>query len=76
MEKEKGTVKLMQVREAARELGIHENTLRRWEDAGVIRAVHLPTGVRRFRPQDVEKLQREMYDRLAAPALSKYRVNV
>jgi excisionase family DNA binding protein len=75
MEKQERAMRLMQVREAARELGVHENTLRRWEDAGVIRAVHLPSGVRRFRPQDVEKLQREMYDQLAAPALAKYRVN-
>lgn len=67
-------MKLMQIRQAARELGVHENTLRRWEEAGIIRAVHLPTGVRRFRPEDVEELQREMYDRQAAPVLDGNRV--
>ena len=36
-------VRLLQVREAARALGIHENTLRRWEETGRIRAVKLPT---------------------------------
>lgn len=61
-------MKLMQVREAARELGFHENTLRRYEEAGLIRAVRLPSGVRRFRPEDVAALQREMYDERAARA--------
>jgi excisionase family DNA binding protein len=68
-------MKLMQVREAARELGIHENTLRRWEEAGVIRAVHLPTGVRRFLPEDVERLQREMYDPQAERVLARTRLH-
>lgn len=52
---------LMQVRAAARELGVHENTLRRWEEAGLVRAVRLPTGVRRFRPEDIETLKEEIY---------------
>jgi DNA-binding transcriptional MerR regulator len=52
---------LMQVRTAARELGVHENTLRRWEEAGLVRAVRLPTGVRRFRPEDIESLKQEIY---------------
>ena len=52
---------LMQVREAARALGIHENTLRRWQEAGRIRAVKLPTGVRRFRPEDIDRLRKDIY---------------
>jgi putative resolvase len=52
---------LLGVREAARRLGIHENTLRRWEQTGLIRAVKLPTGVRRFRAEDVERLYEEMH---------------
>ena len=52
---------LLGVREAARRLGIHENTLRRWEQTGLIRAVKLPTGVRRFRAEDVERLCEEMH---------------
>lgn len=55
---------LMGVRKAAETLGVHENTLRRWEEAGIIRAVRLPTGVRRFRPEDVDRLKAEMYDGL------------
>jgi excisionase family DNA binding protein len=52
---------LLQVREAARGLGVHENTLRRWEERGLIRAVRLPSGVRRFRAEDVESLRAEMF---------------
>jgi excisionase family DNA binding protein len=56
------TAEFVQVRRAARELGIHENTLRRWEEAGLIRAVRLPSGVRRFRREDVEQLRRQIYE--------------
>jgi excisionase family DNA binding protein len=52
---------LLQVRQAARGLGVHENTLRRWEERGLIRAVRLPSGVRRFRPEDIETLRRGMF---------------
>jgi excisionase family DNA binding protein len=52
---------LLGVREAARRLGVHENTLRRWEKAGLILAVKLPTGVRRFREEDVERLHADMH---------------
>ena len=52
---------LMQVRQAARALGVHENTLRRWEENGLIRAVRLPSGVRRFRAEDVEAVRERMF---------------
>jgi DNA-binding transcriptional MerR regulator len=52
---------LLQVRAAALQLGVHENTLRGWEKAGLIPAVRLPSGVRRFRVEDVESLREEMY---------------
>lgn len=53
---------LLQVREAARGLGVHENTLRRWEERGLIRAVRLPSGVRRFRAEDIALLRSEMFN--------------
>jgi excisionase family DNA binding protein len=59
--KYKAWVALLGVREAARRLGVHENTLRRWEQSGLINAVKLPTGVRRFREEDVERLHDEMH---------------
>ena len=56
---------LMQVREAARELGVHENTLRRWEQRGLITAVRLPSGVRRFRAEDIDELRDQMFSGFA-----------
>ena len=60
------TKELLNVRETARRLGVHENTVRNWEAHGLLRAVHLPgSGFRRFAPQDVEQLRAEMFDQLA-----------
>lgn len=56
---------LMQVRQAARALGVHENTIRRWEERGLLRAVRLPSGVRRFRPEDVEAMHEQMFSGFA-----------
>lgn len=53
--------RLMQVREAARGLGVHENTIRRWEEKGLIQAVRLPSGVRRFRSEDIATIRRQMF---------------
>jgi len=56
---------LMQVRQAARTLGVHENTVRRWEERGLLHAVRLPSGVRRFRPEDVEAMRKQMFSGFA-----------
>jgi len=56
---------LLQVREAARRLGVHENTLRRWEQSGYLAAVRLPSGVRRFRAEDIEAVRARMFEGLA-----------
>lgn len=56
---------LMQVRQAAQALGVHENTIRRWEERGLLRAVRLPSGVRRFRTEDVEKVREQMFSGFA-----------
>jgi DNA-binding transcriptional MerR regulator len=56
----------MQVRAAALKLGVHENTLRSWEREGIIPAVRLPSGVRRFRVEDVESLREDMYRAVGA----------
>jgi len=58
-------VQLMKVREVAQALGVHENTIRRWEERGLLRAVRLPSGVRRFRPEDVEAMRAEMFSGFA-----------
>jgi excisionase family DNA binding protein len=46
----------MTIREAARRLGVHENTVRRYVDRGLIRAERLPSGVRRPSREDVEAM--------------------
>ncbi|MGI8729677.1 MAG: MerR family DNA-binding transcriptional regulator [Solirubrobacteraceae bacterium] len=55
---------LIQVRQAARALGVHENTIRRWEERGLLRAVRLPSGVRRFRAEDIEAIRESMFSGL------------
>lgn len=46
----------MSIREAARRLGVHDNTVRRYADRGLVQAVRLPSGVRRLLRDDVEAL--------------------
>ena len=59
------TKELLNVRDTARMLGVHENTVRNWEARGLLRAVHLPgSGFRRF-SQDVEQMRAEMFEQLA-----------
>ncbi|MFI5005316.1 MAG: helix-turn-helix domain-containing protein [Solirubrobacterales bacterium] len=47
----------MTLREAAESLGVHESTVRRYADRGLIDAARLPSGVRRLRRADVEALR-------------------
>lgn len=44
------------IRAAARSAGVHENTVRRYADRGLSRAIRLPSGVRRVRRADIEAL--------------------
>jgi len=54
------------VRETARRLGVHENTVRNWHERGMLRAVRLPgSGYRRFDMAEVERLRHEMLTDLA-----------
>ncbi|MGO9321144.1 MAG: MerR family DNA-binding transcriptional regulator [Solirubrobacteraceae bacterium] len=68
---------LLGVRSAAKQLGVHENTLRRWEEAGLIDACRLPSGVRRFRAEEIAQLKDEIYgrgdDRAVAAAAKRMR---
>lgn len=60
------TRQLLNVRDTAQALGVHENTIRNWEERGILRAVRLPgSGFRRFVLQDVERLRAEMFEQLA-----------
>jgi excisionase family DNA binding protein len=56
----------LNVRETAARLGVHENTVRNWEQKGMIRAVKLPgSGYRRFDEAEVERMRSEMLTQLA-----------
>lgn len=60
------TKEFLNVRDTARALGVHENTVRNWEARGLLRAIHLPgSGFRRFAVHDVERLRTEMFEQLA-----------
>ena len=56
----------LSVRDTARRLGVHENTVRNWEERGMLRAVKLPgSGYRRFDLAEVERIRTEMLNDLA-----------
>lgn len=60
--------RLLRIREAARLLGLHPTTLRRWDREGKLKAVRIGSrihpsnphavGDRRYRKEDIEKLMR------------------
>jgi DNA-binding transcriptional MerR regulator len=56
--------RLLGVRAAARELGVHENTVRNWADRGILPVAQLlpghHRGFRRFDPAEVERLRRQL----------------
>jgi excisionase family DNA binding protein len=60
------TATMLSVRETARRLSVHENTVRNWQKRGLLRAMRLPgSGFRRFSIEDVERLRQEMLTQLA-----------
>ncbi len=52
--------RLLTISEAARLLGVHQNTLRSWADKGLVKHVKLPSGYRRFVVAEIKRLRREM----------------
>jgi DNA-binding transcriptional MerR regulator len=65
---------LVNVREAAARLGVHENTVRNWESRGILRAIHLPVShYRRFELSEIERMAHEMRAHLA-PADEGYAI--
>jgi excisionase family DNA binding protein len=60
------TKEFLNVREAASELNVHENTVRNLEKRGQLKAIRLPgSGFRRFRKQDIERMREEMWSQFA-----------
>lgn len=54
------TEDLLKTSDAAKRLGISQGTLRGYANKGIIPVVKLPSGHRRFRPADVQRLSQEM----------------
>jgi excisionase family DNA binding protein len=55
------TKEFLNVRETAQQLGVHENTVRNWEERGVLRGIKLPgSGFRRFPREEIARMRREM----------------
>jgi len=53
---EKSVGPMLTVREVAKLLHIHDNTVRRWSDQGMIRAYRISSrGDRRFRREDIAR---------------------
>jgi transposase len=48
-------------RSLASSLGVHESTVRRWDERGLLHGVLLASGVRRFRPDDVEAVREQIF---------------
>ncbi len=60
------TTEFFNVREAAKRLNIHENTVRNLEKRGELKAVRLPgSGFRRFLKEDIERMRKEMWSQFA-----------
>lgn len=47
----------MKTGDVAKQLGVHPQTLRKWEAKGVITPIRTPFGQRRYREEDIRKLQ-------------------
>jgi hypothetical protein len=61
-------MRLLSGRESASRLGIHENTLRKSEERGIVRAVKLPgSGFRRYAQEHIAKLAADMARQLERP---------
>ena len=60
------TTEFLNVRDTAKTLGIHENTVRNLEKKGELKAVRLPgSGFRRFRKEDIERMRGRMWSQFA-----------
>lgn len=63
-----GDGELLTVGEAAAELRVHGDTIRRWDKAGKIAAIRTPTGHRRFLASDIAAIKNGSAQAPQAPA--------
>jgi excisionase family DNA binding protein len=52
--------KMIGIAAAADELGVHQQTLRKWVDDGKVPSVRLPSGYRRFTREQLDQIKRDM----------------
>lgn len=52
--------KLLTISQAARQIGVSIQTLRRWADRGLVPVTKLPSGYRRFTPDQIATIKRRM----------------
>jgi excisionase family DNA binding protein len=62
----------LKVREVARLLNIHTDTVRRWSDLGILRAYRIGIrGDRRFKGEDIENFLGEVNNESSNPEIEK-----
>lgn len=54
--------KLLRIKEAASLIGISDQTLRVWVKKGYIKCVTFPSGERRFKKEEIDRLIKEIND--------------
>lgn len=52
--------KLLSIGKAAELLGVSVGTLRAWADKGLVHAIRLPSGYRRFTREEIDEMRRQM----------------
>ena len=53
---------LYTISQAAREIGIHPDTLRAWTDKGLAPVTRLPSGYRRFTREQIDQIKQRMLE--------------
>ena len=57
MQKEKKDKKILTIKEVSEIIGVHQQTLRRWDEDGKLKAIRIgKMGHRKYRKSDVDKL--------------------
>jgi excisionase family DNA binding protein len=59
-ESELSADKLLSIGKAAELLGVSVGTLRAWADKGMVHAIRLPSGYRRFTRGEIDEMRRQM----------------
>ena len=52
--------RMVGIAEAAKVVGVHPNTLRKWADEGLVPHMKLPSGYRRFSVEEMEEFRRQL----------------